>query len=222
MDKLNFHILSGYICRVVAGTLGLLCVLFFIKYAERVVTPAYFINSTTEAQVDVNVSGLSMYPAIVNGEKLNSDKLESITSPNRGDIVVLRHGLGKLFVKRAVATSGDTLVFSFDGVPRYLNGEAINYSLVGGQRLSAYLDGEKHYADHYAASWPNSPTRDVYIGYNRFTSFLKGKTSDDNVTITIPDGYFFALSDNLFMTEDSREFGLIPNNDVVYKVLTDD
>lgn len=96
----------------------------WIKSILFAVVIAFFIKSfifnTTFVQ------GMSMYPTLMERDRLFSNKIPLyFRGPNRGDVVILKSpmGDGKDYIKRVVAIEGDRLEIR-DGLV-YLNGEVL-------------------------------------------------------------------------------------------------
>lgn len=83
------------------------------------------------------VEGSSMYPSLVNQERLVVDKLSYfLRNPERGEIVVFRYPKDESrdFIKRVIAVSGDTVEMRNGKV--YVNGTRLNEKYI-------YLDDPK-------------------------------------------------------------------------------
>lgn len=64
------------------------------------------------------VHGLSMYPTLHDGDRVFVVPYRGNTTPNRGDVVVLKNvdGLQEMLIKRVVALDGDTITVGNDSL----------------------------------------------------------------------------------------------------------
>ena len=76
------------------------------------------------------VEGTSMYPTLESHERLIVSKYKYFfTEPKKGEIVVFRYPKDESrdFIKRVIATGGDTIVAAFDGKVRIVKYERRGY-----------------------------------------------------------------------------------------------
>lgn len=152
------------------------------------------------------------------------------------------------YIKRLVGLPGDTLLFQLhDGALISINGQAVtrepttafrSFSMTSKLKDSKGVSfdshaytlrvGEVHYAVYEPAEETFSSTNPKLKEYLK-TAFHfpwlaeHAIPGQDIVTITVPSGYLFALSDNRVAGADSRHFGLFPVSAMVKKVhLTDE
>ncbi len=100
---------------------------FFIEFFETLVVfgAIFAIIYLFIAQFH-KVSGLSMYPTMYNGDYLITEKVSyRFGEPKKGQIVVLKNPRDESqdFIKRIIATPGDTLRIENDGV--FVNGQKL-------------------------------------------------------------------------------------------------
>lgn len=105
----------------------------WIKSLVIAVIIALFIRAFfVEAAV---VSGESMYPTLINGERLIVNKMSN-SSFERGNIIVFK-GLGKkIYVKRIVGIGGDSVKIK-DSV-LYINGLAVEEEYVANKKMDDF------------------------------------------------------------------------------------
>ena len=103
----------------------------FIIYLLTLMAVAIFIR--TFIFEPVQCIGISMYPTLVGGEGMFTEKLTyTVSAPQRDDIIICRYPYHtEKCVKRVIATPGDRISISDGAI--YLNGERLDES--------AYWDG---------------------------------------------------------------------------------
>ena len=103
----------------------------FIIYLLTLMTVAIFIR--TFIFEPVQCIGISMYPTLVGGEGMFTEKLTyTVSAPQRDDIIICRYPYHtEKCVKRVIAVPGDRISISDGAI--YLNGERLDES--------AYWDG---------------------------------------------------------------------------------
>lgn len=134
--------------------------------------------------VQIDVSGLSMYPTLDDGDKVWGSKISSV---DRGDIVVFTHG-DDVLIKRAVAVAGDK----------------VWVELVDGQYVLYILTTE---GDTITEQYSYNG-QDVVVSAMDSVGFLSGYDSIDN-SYTIDDGQLLPMGDNRAISYDGRDFGTI-------------
>ena len=161
----------------------------FIIYLLTLMAVAIFIR--TFIFEPVQCIGISMYPTLVGGEGMFTEKLTyTVSAPQRDDIIICRYPYHtEKCVKRVIAVPGDRISIS-DGA----------IYLIGLRKRDAgeiYLNGEK-LAE--SASW------DGYI------------EDSDMPEVTVPERSLFVVGDNRNHSGDSRHVGFIPYCQVKGKV----
>lgn len=137
------------------------------------------------------VDGSSMYPTLVDKEKMFTTKYDyRFGEMEREDIVILRVNMeesGRInLVKRVIAVEGDTIELK-DGV-LYINGE---------EKEEPYLEDSRKEAEK---NYPNQPF------------------NEDIPKLTIPKDQIFVMGDNRPGSSDSRYFGFVNEEMVKAKV----
>ena len=136
----------------------------------------------------VKVQGESMEPTLQNADRIYVNRF--MYEPKKGDIVIFRPESDpkRPYVKRIIATEGDTLYIDFELGEVYLNGELLD---------EPYILEPTHRYDSY------------------ITSLIEqGNYSKDN-PIVIEEGKVFVMGDNRNNSEDSRALGQIPVEDIM-------
>ncbi|MCU7904682.1 MAG: signal peptidase I [Candidatus Thiodiazotropha sp. (ex Epidulcina cf. delphinae)] len=143
-----------------------------------------------------------------------NEKIIDLGEPQRGDPVVFRYPKQPWvdYIKRVVAVPGDTIYYRNKTL--YVNGEAMPQTPVGqytgvgsGERMTGAvmamesLDGTEH------ALLINPLAPDLPMGCRVL----------GNGPITIPEGRYFVMGDNRDNSNDSRCWGLVPEENLVGK-----
>ena len=130
----------------------------FIIYLLTLMAVAIFIR--TFIFEPVQCIGISMYPTLVGGEGMFTEKLTyTVSAPQRDDIIICRYPYHtEKCVKRVIAVPGDRLSISDGAI--YLNGEKLDES--------AYWDG---YIEDSEMPEVTVPERSLFVvGDNRNNS----------------------------------------------------
>ena len=133
------------------------------------------------------VDGQSMEPTLQHADRMYVNKL--FYTPERGDVVIVETGdpYAPFYIKRVIATDGDTLFIDFETSDVYVNGEIID--------------------EPYIAE----PTRRAGGYINKLIA--KGKYSLEN-PIEIGKDQVFVMGDNRNNSKDSREIGPVAVDDI--------
>ena len=162
------------------------------------------------------VSGESMEPNIQEGDRL------LVTYPSeykRFDVVVIKVdgtydsvSHPDLYLKRIIGLPGDSIDYVYDEETNttqlYVNGEVFNEYFYQSNELSKYptfntSDGLELF------DWAEK----CYTGYYPGRDYCDTK----NGQIVIPEGYYFVLGDNRGVSKDSRNIGLVKEEDIIGK-----
>ena len=144
-----------------------------------------------------------MEPSLHDGDRLFVNRL--FYTPEKGDVVIFEPEVEKeaiertegdrgilqshkYYVKRVIATEGDTIYIDFKTGDVYVNDEKID---------EPYIKEKTHNEGSYIRELE-----------------AKGLYSKDS-PITIPMGYIFAMGDNRNNSKDSRELGPIPKDEIM-------
>lgn len=130
----------------------------FIIYLLTLMAAAIFIR--TFIFEPVQCIGISMYPTLVGGEGMFTEKLTyTVSAPQRDDIIICRYPYHtEKCVKRVIAVPGDRISISDGAI--YLNGERLDES--------AYWDG---YIEDSEMPEVTVPERSLFVvGDNRNNS----------------------------------------------------
>ena len=134
------------------------------------------------------VDGQSMEPTLQHADRLYVNKVAY--KPQKGDVIIFEPASdpGRPYIKRVIATAGDTVYIDFESGEVYVNDELID---------EPYINEPTHLTGSYV-------------------NFLKmsGNYSKEK-PIKIADGYFWAMGDNRNHSKDSRELGQIPVGELI-------
>lgn len=144
-------------------------------------------------------------------------KIVAIGEPKRGDVFVFRYpGMGENdptagtdYIKRVIGLPGDTISVEENRVS--VNGVPFTYQEVGifvGQGLSSDMTGSKIIAETMPGKTHTILELDgVPLGYR------------NNNTWIVPEGHYFAMGDNRDRSADSREWGFVPEKNLVGRAM---
>ncbi len=145
----------------------------------------------------VKVQGASMEPTLQNADRLYVNRL--FYTPEKGDVIIfipedIENNSGdadegpKPYVKRVIATEGDTVYIDFTTGDVFVNGLLIDEPYI------------------------NEPT--TTVGNYILDLVAKGEYSPEK-PIVVKEDHIFVLGDNRNNSEDSRHLGQIPIDDVL-------
>ena len=144
-------------------------------------------------------------------------KIIEIGEPQRGDVFVFRYpGMGEGdptagtdYIKRVIGLPGDTVTVDENRVS--VNGVPFTYQETGvfvGQGVSSEMTGSRIYAESMPNKTHNMLEMDgVPPGYR------------NNGTWVVPEGHYFAMGDNRDRSADSREWGFVPERNLVGRAM---
>lgn len=137
------------------------------------------------------ISGSSMEPNYSNGQYLIIDRLTyHFRQPQRGEVVVLKYPKDPKqdFIKRIIGLPGDKIEIDNGRVKIYNEGNPQGVTL------------PEDYLPNQGLSFPHN------------TTIVGGKK-----TVTLKSGEYFAMGDNRLASSDSRDWGILPESNLVGK-----
>lgn len=136
----------------------------------------------------VKVQGASMEPSLHENDRLFVNRL--FYTPEKGDIVIFTPASDpkRPYVKRVIATEGDTVYIDEKEGKVYVNDELLD---------EPYINEKTHTIGSYIRNL-----------------MLEGKYSKDS-PIVVPAGHIFAMGDNRNHSKDSRELGPVPVEEIM-------
>ncbi len=136
---------------------------------------------------------------------LNSKFLET-GEPKRGDVVVFRYPMDPSvnFIKRVIGLPGDTVTYRDKEL--FVNGEPVERA--GG---APYLSGD------VKCSTPRSDAVRYRedLGIRRHDILIHETIRGRNGQWVVPEGHYFMVGDNRDRSNDSREWGFVPEANLV-------
>lgn len=194
-----------------------------------------------------NVKGVSMMPALNNGERVIFQK--RFFSPQMGEIYLVDHaeapehknGEVKNLIKRVVAGPGDTLSFnSQTGEWLTLNGENISVNLIDtqkalvltsqggeskGEQVSLYLgvnliNGVSVYKVDESSLLGTLKKEKLKKELLNFPFLRKAADKNNVAVVIVPKDHYFVMSDNWSGNVDSRYFGPVHKSNLVAKMIS--
>ncbi|WP_078554710.1 signal peptidase I [Bacillus alkalicellulosilyticus] len=134
------------------------------------------------------VEGQSMMPTLNHSDRMIVNKIGyTIGEPERFDIIVFHANEEKDYIKRVIGLPGDSIVYKEDML--FINGEPLDEPYL--EELKEQLNG----------------------GRLTYDFSLEEVTNE----MIVPEGYLFVMGDNRQHSLDSRDIGLINEEDVVGK-----
>lgn len=158
----------------------------WVKAIVIALVVAFFLRNyvLTLAKVD----GKSMEPTLQHADRLYVNKVAY--TPKKGDVIIFEPATdpGRPYIKRVIATEGDTVYIDFSTGDVFVNDELIDEPYI------------------------NEPTHLIgsYINY-----LLKSDNYSKEKPIKIEEGYFWAMGDNRNASKDSRELGPVPVDEII-------
>jgi len=131
---------------------------------------------------------------------LNSKFLE-LGEPRRGDVVVFRYPVdpGVNFIKRLVGLPGDTLVYRDKKL--FINGEPLE------------MESHGNYSSNEVKCTTPQPDAMRYteqLGDVQHDILIHSNSGSRDGQWVVPEGHYFMMGDNRDRSNDSREWGFVP------------
>ncbi len=141
-------------------------------------------------------------------------KVIEIGDPQRGDVVVFRYPKQPWidYIKRVVAVSGDSV--AYQNKVLYINGEPVTQTPVG--RYTGVGSGVQMTGAIRSQENLTEVEHDILV-HPRAPNFAMGCNVLRNGPITVPEGHYFVMGDNRDNSNDSRCWGLVPDENLVGK-----
>lgn len=136
----------------------------------------------------VKVQGSSMEPTLQSGDRLYVNRL--FYSPKKGDIVIFEpeSDPGRPYIKRVIATEGDTVFIDYETHEVYVNDEKLDEPYIKDVTLKAG---------------------------NYITNLVSAGQYGRENPIVIEKDKIFVMGDNRNNSKDSREIGQVPVDEVM-------
>jgi len=194
--SVRFYGWLGNVWRENRNFLLLLCAIVFFKSAIADLS---------------SISGASMLPTLVDGDKVWVNKLAydvkvpftdvtlaKLSDPTRGDIVIIDSAQArKRLVKRIVGVPGDQVEIQNNAL--IINGDSVDYEVLsrdgGAMIIEEALPGRNHQV--------------------RLTQYLMNSSSRSYGPVVVPEDRYFVLGDNRNSSADSRVYSFIPRDEII-------
>ncbi|GJM12439.1 MAG: signal peptidase I [Pseudohongiella sp.] len=135
-------------------------------------------------------------------------KLVDVADPERGDVMVfIPPHVNSYYIKRVIGLPGDTI--RYEDKRLYVNGELIDEEYV-----------EDIMIDTNLGDLPGTLHLETINGVEHATQHITAVTRQRaRTTWVIPNGHYFMMGDNRDNSSDSREWGAVPEEDIVGRAL---
>ena len=133
-------------------------------------------------------------------------KIIDLGAPKRGEVVVFRYPVdpGVNFIKRAVGLPGDTITYRDKAL--FVNGVKIENTSEG-----------KFKTTDIKCTTPNDDAEllDEQLGDMNHNILLHERSRSRNGQWVVPQGHYFMMGDNRDRSNDSREWGFVPEENLL-------
>jgi len=135
-----------------------------------------------------------------------NNKVVEVGEPRRGDVAVFRYPVdpGVNFIKRVVGLPGDSITYRDKQL--FVNGEPVRMQPTG-----RYASGD------VKCSTPNRGAVKAFeaLGSEGHQVLLHEDSRGRNGQWVVPEGHYFMMGDNRDRSNDSREWGFVPEENLV-------
>ena len=133
-------------------------------------------------------------------------KILSLGEPERGDVVVFRYPVdpGVNFIKRLIGLPGDTITYRNKEL--FINGEPVSKQENG-----------RYTSDEVKCSTPRADAvrfRETVVDVEH-DILLHERSGSRNGQWVVPEGHYFVMGDNRDRSNDSREWGFVPEENMM-------
>ncbi|MGA9573617.1 MAG: signal peptidase I [Lysobacterales bacterium] len=137
-------------------------------------------------------------------------KIISIGEPKRGDVVVFRYPIDPSvnFIKRAVGLPGDTITYRDKQL--FINGEKVEDTAAG-----------RFGSDDIKCTTPavDASLHWEKLGDVNHNILLHDRSGSRNGQWIVPEGHYFMMGDNRDRSNDSREWGFVPEENLLGRAI---
>ena len=136
------------------------------------------------------------------------DTMIEVGHPERGDIIVFRFPEDQSldYIKRVVGLPGDHIRYDTRKKELFINNEVVQQELIGPYDGLMDKEGDKGLIKKLEQLGDNKHmmfTQNYHYGPTKF------------LNVTVPEGHYFAMGDNRDNSSDSREWGFVPERNLV-------